>query len=148
MQRFHFSLDRVLHFRRLERDLEKAQLEKLAQTFNACVHRHATLSNERLSIERGLATGLSIQGRDVATLSLWQSSVRKNLATLQIQQAQAEANLVAQQTKLRGAERNLQLLEKLRERQLFEWTAADQKEQEDFAAEMYLARTVRNSRNH
>jgi len=143
MKRFSFSLDRVLNWRRLLRDKEKAVLERLAAEHAAIVSEQTNLSRERLNTERALATGLHLDGAEISTLAAWQSSVRKSLAALSNRQKLAQDRIVKQREVLRNAERDLQLLEKLRGRKLSEWTIAASKEEEDFAAEAFLAKAVR-----
>ena len=143
MKKFTFSLDRVLAWRRLQLDQERAALEKLLFDHNALVQREQFVRTKRRTYEEGLARSLHFDAREVVTLPQWQSQVLKSLSALASEQQQMKPRIAQQQEKIREAERKVKLLERLRERRHDAWKIELGKEEEAFAAEAYLARCIR-----
>jgi flagellar export protein FliJ len=143
MKRFSFGLERILEWRRVQRDEEALALQKALSERAAVVDRERALRHERDRYVTGLANALHFDADEVATLPHWQLRVKTTLEKMAAAIAEADARVAGQRDKMREAERKLQLLERLRDKRLGEWKAALDREEEAFASEMYLARSAR-----
>ncbi len=146
MKKFSFSLDRVLAWRRSERELVQAGMGKLIAEREALASRADSIRDERAVYERSLANALYFDGGSVQTLPHWQKRVEKSLTELAAQMVQVRVRMEQQMERLREAELKVKLLEKLRERRVSEWKTALNLEEENQAAEAYLARFARLKR--
>ena len=146
MKRFSFSLDRVLAWRRSEREIERAALGKLLTERDALSRRADVIREDRAQFERSLAHSLYFDGGTVPTLPNWRTSVDRSLAALGSQLHQMTVRVNQQLERVREAELKVRLLEKLRERRLAEWKVALSLDEENQAAEAYLTRFARLKR--
>ncbi len=143
MKRFSFSLDRVLAWRRLQREQEQAALEKLIAERNALAERVRQIRTDRAECRDALAHSLTLESRQVTTLPGWLAKVTNTLHSLAARSQELEGRVQRQQETLREAERQVKLLERLRDRRLTVWQTQVALEEEAFAAEAYLARCIR-----
>ncbi len=146
MKKFSFPLDRALNWRRLQSDQERAMLEKLTGEGQAIATREERMRRERAEQEDGLARGLYLDAAYVSTLPRWQMQVKQRLTEMAAEQRVMDARVAEQREKLRESERAVRLLERLRERRLGNWETELAKEEEAFAAEVYLANCIRLKR--
>jgi len=140
MQRFVFSLDRVLAWRRLEARRERLRWEQIRGEL-----RGIDAERERLRTERDLAAALlhtarSALGAEFAALDQFRAHVDAEMARLGTKRADCEKRLAEQARVAAAKERDVKILEHLRERRLEIWTAALDRETEQQAAEAFLAR--------
>jgi flagellar export protein FliJ len=146
VKKFSFSLDRVLAWRRSERELVQAGLGKLIAEREALARRADSIRGERAAYERSLANALHFDGGSVPTLPNWHTRVDRSLTELAAQLDQTRVRMEQQMERLREAELKVKLLEKLRDRRLDDWKTALNLEEENQAAEAYLARFARLKR--
>lgn len=148
MKKFHFPLHRVLTFRRLQRDLERAALEKALgevrriEDLAGEIRREAE-STARDVISRGQEEPLD--GTQLMGFDGYQHYLKRVAHDAEIHRQRAEAAAGQQRLKLVEAERHMKVLEHLQDRAYEAWRHALSKEIEDFAAEAFLARRVRES---
>ena len=143
MKRFHFPLETVRRWR-----LERAGIEELKL-------RQILAEKERLSAAKGQIQGQlsqtvqqvlgqpSIPAFELESLDSFRVHVGGRVRKLEDQEKGCEARLVEQRNKVREARRQFELIERLRQKALTEWRAAGNKEQEDLAAELFLAKSIR-----
>ncbi len=143
MKKFHFSLDRVLTWRRLQCEEQRAILDRLVREKNSIAKRANAIHAERRSFEHDLAHGMHFEARHVATLPHWQAQVKHRLVAIAGEQREADVRVAQAELLLRGAERAVKLLERLRERRVATWETELAREEEAFAAEAFLARCIR-----
>jgi hypothetical protein len=62
------------------------------------------------------------------------------------QERRCEARIIEQRNQVMEARRQFELLDRLRQKLYEEWRAAGNKEQEELAAELFLAKSVRERR--
>ena len=139
MKTFSFSLDRVLAWRRLQLEQERAALQKLLADAQTLAHRAQAVQENRRAYERSLSRALHFDAFEVATLPHWQSQVKHVLTTLAGELQQLEIRLDHQRARHRAAEQKVKLLERLRDRRLGAWRLELSKEEEAFATEAHLA---------
>ena len=143
MKKFSFPLDRVLNWRRLECERERARLEQRIAEHGAVEQRAFSIRRERDNTGQGIAEARVITGTEVATLVHWQMAVRRQLKELEIEEAKAADRIREQRTVVQEAESKVRLLERLREKRHGQWTVDLAREEETFATEVHLARFVR-----
>lgn len=143
MKRFSFPLDRVLAWRRLQAEQERAILDRLVGQAEAIGRRSEEVRSARRSYEQSLSRALHFDAVDVVTLPHWQAQLKKSLGILAAEQQQVQQRVEQQRAKVREAERVVMLLERLRDRRLQAWQKELAREEETFAAEAYLAGCIR-----
>jgi hypothetical protein len=146
VKRFSFRLDRILAWRRLQRDEEELSLQKLLGERDLLASKEIAIREEREKSEHALAHALHFDAQFVATLPYWQQRIKALLAQTAADVVKIEARVTEQRTKLREAERKVQLLERLRGQRLEDWKSEVSREEEAFAAETFLARGAREKR--
>jgi flagellar export protein FliJ len=143
MKTFSFPLDRVLHWRRLECERERAKLTGLMSALKAAEQRAEALKEERRATARSIVNAPTITGAEVTTVFDWQAAMRTNQEKLAVEISQAAGHVQRQTAVVREAERRVKLLDRLHENRWEEWSADLAREEEAFAAEAYIARYTR-----
>ena len=143
MNRFHFPLEKVRDFRQRQLEMEEAKLETLHTERQALAAESAHLEREteqtRLSLMvTGVVDAQELVASDRYLRQL--SAGKKRLAT---KLCDWKARADKQQQAIVEARRRVRLLEKLEERRLREWQAGADREQENLASELYLAKWKR-----
>jgi flagellar export protein FliJ len=146
MERFHFSLDRVLHWRSIEFAMEEAKLKRLGQDQIRLQMQAAALSSERARLAVSLNTFPDPRGADLHAMAAYGAGLRRQAEKLAALRARSERELAAQKKKYNEAKQRLRLLEQLRERKLSEWRYRQAQELETVAAESYLSNWNRERR--
>src|SRR6266540_1106954 len=143
MQRFHFALAKVLDFRRRQLELEEAKFEALHSERRALESESSRLEGEVLETRGSLMVTGFAESQDLvaADLYLRHLSAEKKRHASRVAEWQVRAS--KQQQAVVEARRRVRLFEKLEERQLREWKTAADREQENLAAELFLARWKR-----
>ena len=140
MQSFRFSLERVLSWRRTEREREEAQLATLL----AERHRLESLRQQILGAweraGRELVAAGRVDGGELAALAGYRTRLEKERISNERDRAASAERIDAQRAQVTAAHRRFRLLEKLRGRRLEEWHSAWNREMESFASEAFLAR--------
>ncbi|MBK7929326.1 MAG: hypothetical protein IPJ98_18165 [Bryobacterales bacterium] len=146
MKKFHFPLERVLAFRRLQRDLERAALEKAQGE----VRRIEDLAEEVRREAESTALDVinrsadePLDGTQLSGLDGYQHYLQRVARDVEVHRRRAEAAAAEQRQKLVEAERRMKVLDHLQDRAREQWKHALAKEVEDLAAEAFLARRVR-----
>lgn len=140
MKAFRFPLERVVHWRRTQVELERAAIERLVQRRLELQSAVEALQLDRSAAETSIARATSIDSRDLQTLSAYQERTRRERGALMERQGQLEREISVQLAKTTEAQRRLKLLERLRAKRLREWTIAMEADEERFAAEAWLGR--------
>lgn len=143
MKKFQFSLERILVWRRLQFEQERAIFQKLLGDRDDLVKREQSIRTERREYEEKLCAATDFDYGEVVTLPNWQSRMQESVAVLIAQQENLRPRIEQQQLRVREADGRVKLLERLYHRRHSEWTAEFAKEEEAFAAEAHLARCIR-----
>src|SRR5581483_12514147 len=114
-----------------ERDLTRARSRALA---------------EELEKEEMLAVTGAVVAEQLVALDAFRAHVREVQSRLALELRNCDQRIAAQKKQILEARRHYELLERLREKALLEWRAAHSREQEQIAAELYLARLAREIR--
>ena len=146
MKKFHFPLERVLTFRRLQRDLERAALEKSLGEVRRIEELAQEVRREAEATARDVISRSPdepLDGTQLGGLDGYQHYLKRVAHDVEVHRQRAETAASQQRQKLVEAERRMKVLEHLQERARDEWKHALSKEVEDLAAEAFLARRVR-----
>jgi flagellar export protein FliJ len=139
MQRFQFRLQRVLHWQervcRLEEDKLRTCLAEVAETEEKLA-RHAA---ECIVIEQEFSNQPALAPRDLQALAAFRHKAVTIVQLLEQERQRRQTALDAQRQKLLAERRRLQIIEKLRERALQEYTRAADRELEALSHESYLS---------
>jgi len=142
MKKFSFPLETARQWRERQAEMEDARLQALFAEKHAIERRMAALDGE-LQAEHRRIEDRSCDARELAMLDdfgTWASREKQHLSAAQ---GECEGRIAAQRAAVMEARRRFQLVDRLKEKALIAWHAANAKEQEDLAAELHLARRVR-----
>lgn len=140
MKRFEFHLARVRDYRLQQLDVEEVKLQSLLAERQALESESSRLEAEAGETRRSLMVIGSAESQELVFLD----SYLRHLAAEKKRHASKVANWQARALKQREAvveaRRRVLLMAKLEERQFEEWKKAVNREQENLASELYLAR--------
>ena len=143
MKKFSFSLETARKWRERQAELEEIRLQALFAEKQAIEDRAASLQTE-LEAEHRRIEDTSFDGGELARLDGFRVWVMREKQRLGTSLADCAKRIEARRAALVEARRRFQLVERLKEKALLEWCKASAKEQEDLAAELYLARRARH----
>lgn len=147
MKQFHFPLQRVLNFRKLQRDLERAKLEKAIGEVRRIeeIGREIRLESESTARDvLGRAGHEPLDGTQLMGLDDYRRFLKRMAAEVEQHQRRAEVAASHQRVALVEAERRMKVLEHLEDNCRQAWNAELNKEIDDFAGESFLARRIRD----
>ena len=137
----------MLDFRRLKVDVARAALDRLHAERQQLLARERTLYTLRADEETAVrlpGTQLTVTRLDALDhLQHYVTAARQRFA---VEHSQLEQRIAQQQTAVMEAEREVGLLEKLEARQLADWQVLFDKELDELAADSYMSRLQRQSR--
>ncbi len=146
MQRFVFSLERLLELRTAQLDAENARLQALyserAAIDAAC---RDLKESDRNAVRDVLAPG-TVNGLELESLARYHEHVRRRLAGLAERGRDCEQRIEKQRGQVLALDRAKQLLERMKQKQWEEWKYEANKEIESTAGELYLAGWNRRAR--
>jgi hypothetical protein len=145
MKRFQFSLDRVRSWRAGQAALEGLKLEQLRENLEALKMARRNIAVERSSSEQAVLGQPSIDASELQSLDAYRLHARARIRDIENRERQIEAQLEQQRQRVIIARRDAELLERLKRKALDEWQAASGREQENLAAELFLAKRARRS---
>jgi len=140
MKAFRFPLQRVLEWRALQLRVEEEKLAALQQQIASLVQMQEQLTAARSRSETHLFASGAAAGSDLQSWALYQARLAKQQDLLKKQLLQCERSIAEQRQRLLKARTDHRVLEKLKERRWRQWIYLNDREMEDTAAEVYLAR--------
>lgn len=151
MKRFSFSLERVRQWRATQEELERAALEKLVaeqRRLDAAIEQMAKrVAASEDAVREKAVEGSVVDARLLMELEDFRLYARREIIRIERQKQNLRRNIAKQQEKLLEARLRRRLLDRLREKALAEWDAGHQKELEETASELYLAKHIRENRS-
>jgi flagellar export protein FliJ len=143
MKRFQFRLETVLRWRaeqaRTEETLlDRLRLERLAH-HKALTHVATTLQRE----QQAVLASPQLDGAALAALDTFRQRAHRESLRIHAAIADCDARIEKQKAAVREARRRHKLLENLRDRRRIAWQAAFDREIEQQADELFLARYAR-----
>lgn len=140
MPNFQFRLQRVLEWYQTQCQLEENRLALCLAALDKVRESIARLQADSLRIEREVLSGSTIAAADLASLGLYRLRAKMQAADLEQDRIRGKRAVKDQMAAVRAAQRRLRLVEKLRERRLQEYLAAEDQALENLAAESYLSK--------
>ena len=147
MKRFDFPLERVRRWRSEQASLEELKLQQLiaSRATGSGAVASGKIEDERAA-DRKCCRRLHSKRPNFISLDAYRLHVRQAASPIwTIAQRQCEAQIAKQRQRVIEARRQFELLDRLRNKALAEWRAGSNKEQEDLAAELFLAKSVRDT---
>ena len=140
MKAFRFRLDRVLHWRAIQCELQEAALLRLTEQRVSLVDAIQQLGVTRKEASEAISSQLEIPSSIFQTVPAFHVRIDQEKAQLQLRGREVERALETQLRQTAEARRKQKLLEMLRESRLSHWTALRNAEDEAAAADAWLAR--------
>ena len=146
MKRFNFPLDRVRKWRQDQAEIEEMRLQQIYAEMRAIEADRKALVEEAGRSRRAVLAQHYMTALDLSSLEAFHEYAVEQLRRLDTKRREVETRIQEQQARVLEAHRSFQLLDGLRDRALVSWTAARDKEQEELAAELFLAKRSREDR--
>src|SRR5579864_8434762 len=146
MKRFDFPLETVRRWRLERAGIEELKLRQILAEKQKLAAAKAQIQNEMAQTVREVLGQPSMLSLELESLDSFRIYQRGRARDLDAQERQCEARMIEQRNKVLEARRQYELLDRLRQKALNEWRAAGNKEQEDMAAELFLAKSTRERR--
>lgn len=146
MKRFDFPLERVRRWRSEQAHLEELRLQELRAELDRLGAAKRTIQAELAETELEVLAEKSLRAIDLESLDSYRFYVRGLVRDFELREKQCEAKVAEQRAKVIEARRRFELLDRLKGNAFSGWKAAVAKEQEDLAAELYLAKMSRAAR--
>jgi len=140
MKRFAFPLERVRRWREDQVELEEIRLQNAYRDLRAVEAEQSRVAVETERSCRQILEKTSIPAPELSMLEDYRSWAMRESRRLAASKIEIEKLIREQQQRVLEAHRRFKLLDGLRGKALASWTAARDKEQEDLAAELYLAK--------
>jgi flagellar FliJ protein len=140
MKPFRFALQRILEFRASRVEEEERKLAALQEELAALDHAIEQVEQSREQSARSMAAAAQAKGEDLRALTHFYSRLDRERAALDEKKSSCAQRLARQRQSYTEARREHRLLEKLREKQMAEWTREAGREVDKVAGELYLAR--------
>lgn len=140
MKAFRFPLQRVLEWRALQLRVEEEKLAGLQQQMASLVQMQEKLAAARNRSETYLFASGTAAGSELQSWALYQARIARQQDALKKQIATCNQFIDEQRQRLLKARTDHRVLEKLKERRWRQWVYLNDRELEDTAAEVYLAR--------
>ncbi|MGH9721621.1 MAG: hypothetical protein ACRD8O_15545 [Bryobacteraceae bacterium] len=140
MRKFQFELSRILDWRRRQLEVEETKLAPLLAEQRAIETERAATEREETEANVAIATVHSTTGEELAAFDAYRLYLKDVRKRIESRLANCANSIEKQRQAIVTARRQVRLLERLKERRRNEWQAAADREQENLAAELYLAR--------
>jgi hypothetical protein len=140
MRAFRFHHQRILEFRRTKLMEEERKLKLLRMELNAVERQIEDVRRERQQSASVLTLRGDLRGEDLRALAGFQARLRRGEALLQQRQAICVRKLRRQEEAFYVSRRDYRLLEELRKLRFAEWLQATNRELDQLASDLYLAR--------
>lgn len=139
MQRFHFPLEAVLQYRRVQAEREEARLQELHRELQYWQFQIHQLESARDEARRSLRVLAPSGAIPLANGDRYQEHVRTKISQHSRQITGCRQRVEKQQAVVIEANRQYELLKKLKEKARAEWQIAVDRQEEELAAEVFLA---------
>jgi len=143
MKRFHFPLETARRWRLERAGIEEVKLRQILGEKQKLAAAKEQIQGQLDQTVQQVLGQPSIPAFELESLDSFGVHVRGRVRKLDSQERECEARIVEQRNKVLEARRQFELIERLRQKALTEWRAAGNKEQEDLAAELFLAKSIR-----
>ena len=143
MKRFEFPLETVRRWRLERVGIEELKLRQILAEKHKLAAMKAQIQNEMTQTVQQVLGQSSMQPLELQSLDSYRLYIRGRVRDLENREHQCEAKIVEQRNQVLEARRQFELLERLRQKAMTEWHAGVNKEREELAAELFLAKSIR-----
>lgn len=143
MKRFQFQLATALDWRKRRMEAEQARLDELLLREAQLRQALEETAAQRAAAADRLLQARSIDAADLAALETYRRALDSRKRRMQAELVQTGEALARQRQVLSAAMRDYRLMEKLKDRRLEEWRKQLDREMENEATELYLAKLGR-----
>ncbi len=143
MKRFQFPLERVRRWRSEQASLEELKLQQLRAEAARLAVAKSEIETEAAQSARQVLAQPSIDALELTSLESYRQHLHRRIYQLEDLERQCEGKVVEQRRRVMEARRQFELLDRLHNKAWREWVAEGNKEQEQLAAELFLAKSVR-----
>jgi uncharacterized protein with NAD-binding domain and iron-sulfur cluster len=140
MRAFRFRLQRIMEFRHTRLAEEERKLKLLQMELNAVAGQIEDVRRARRQSASVLTSREALRGEDLRALAGFQARLRRGETVLQQKHAVCVRKLRLQEEAFKASRRDFRLLEELRKRRFAEWLQATNRELDQLASDLYLAR--------
>ncbi len=144
MKRFNFPLERVRRWRLGQVDIEELKLQELGRELQGLGSSKRDMEAGLAGSERQVLAQASLESLELESLDSYRLHVRNKVREFENLEQQCQVRIAAQRNRVIEARRQFDLLDRLHHKAFEKWRIAGNKEQEDLAAELFLAKSVRN----
>jgi hypothetical protein len=145
MKRFEFRLERVRKWRQDQADIEDQRLEQLYAELRSIEEKRKEIESETDRRRRGVLAQATVMAEELAFIESFRAWADGQVRRLGERQRDTELKVQKQRLRVLEAHRRFQLLDGLKGKALLDWTSGRDQEQEELAAELYLAKRIRDS---
>jgi len=145
MKRFEYPLERVRRWRREQADIEELRLRQLLAELRATEESCERVRTERERAEAALLSKQTTSGQELSLLDSFRRHTLLQRRMLEELCRAQKGKIAAQRDRVIEARRRFELMERLYQKAYLEWQAAFNKEQEDLASELFLAKVGRGT---
>ena len=143
MKQFQFSLEHAMHWRRLRADMERAKIESLYTELRNLDGQRTSMEEEETTAHDLVKNQDSVRAQQLFALDRFTRHMSTRKEQLEVARVDLLGKIAQQKVRLISAQRDFELLEKLKAHKKEDWQTAFDKEQEDLASEVYLAKWER-----
>jgi hypothetical protein len=141
---FRFSLEQVRSWRLEQAELEELKLQKIHAELQSLHSMARRVQAEADQAARSVLGGARIEADALAGLDSFREHSRGKLKKIAEQTKDCRQRADTQRQKLIEMRRQFELLDRLKKKAMAEWIHARDKEQEELAAELFLAKRTRD----
>jgi len=146
MKRFDFPLERVRRWRSEQASVEELKLQQIRAEKNGMTAARAQIERECAQAGQSMLAQKFLDPVQLQCLDLYRQHGRVRIQELKQRELECDARILVQRQRVIEARQRYELLDKIREKALREWTQAVDKEQEALAGELFLAKSIRARR--
>jgi flagellar biosynthesis chaperone FliJ len=143
MKKFHYSLDRVLDWRRTQARMEHIVLERMLGELRQIEGQAAVLRAQREASERAMIGASSSLGSELLAFNTFRTASAARATLLERNRSACMEKIRTQREVILSKEKEVSLLEKLREDRLHAWSQEQEREIDQQASEAHLGRRNR-----
>jgi len=140
VKKFHFPLEKARDWRKITVEREEEKLQRLFAERSRVDQQIRNVEAEQRKLEEQHALEASCFAEELIAMDSWRLFLIRRKAALAASRANCESKIQVQRLALVEARRQLQLLLKLEGRKRSEWQQEYDREQENIAAELHMAR--------
>lgn len=144
MKAFRFPLEQVRLYRQEQAELEELKLQRIHAELQSLQHLARQIQAEADQASRTVLGDAHIEAYFLASLDEYREHARNQLKRIAEQSRDCGKRAEVQRQRLMEMRRQFELLDRLKKKAMAEWRMARDKEQEELAAELFLAKRTRD----